>query len=153
MSDEGAAAGRIAARLSVEQRIWRRLHEMRERFFPAPPLGEAWLPIASGQAAGDLIYQRLVQPTPTMIARLGAGELDAMLRQLAISAPGPRWPHSIGYMMGKTPPPWWDAGFIDQMELHPGFFPVTPETLARFVDRMLTDLPLVDILGSWLPGE
>jgi hypothetical protein len=76
-----------------------------------------------------------------------------MLRQLAMDAPGPQLLHALRYALGLTPPPWWDAGFLDRMELHTGFFPPTPELLARFVDRMLDDLHLVDVLGSWLPGE
>ncbi len=139
--------------LAPAQRIWRRLHDLRERIAPAPRIGPAWRPVASGQAAGDLIFERLSGAAPSMIARLGAGELEAMLRQIAMDAPGPQWLHALRYALGRTPPPWWDAAFLDQMELHPGFYPPTPALIAQFVDRMLADLPLVDVLGSWLPGE
>ena len=88
-----------------------------------------------------------------MIARLGAGELEAVLRQQAIGARRPRVSHHLRYLFGRAPAPWWDVAFLGAMELHTGFFPATPATLARFAERMLADIPLVDILGSWLPGE
>ncbi|MHB0961614.1 MAG: hypothetical protein ACYC5V_00255 [Gemmatimonadaceae bacterium] len=153
MADLGRDVDHVAPQLTGGQRIWRRLHDCRERVLPAPKLGTAWRPLASGQEAGDLIYDCLRQDAPAMIARLGAGELEAMLRQLAIEATGLRLLQNLRYVAGRTPPPWWDAGFLDQMTLHPGFFPATPEMLARFTQVMLRDLPLVDILGSWLPGE
>lgn len=153
MADPGQDGERVPPQLTSGQRAWRRLHDLRERVFPAPKLGPAWEPVASGQKAGDLIYDCLRQDAPAMIARLGAGELEAMLRHLSIEAHGPRVLHNLRYVTGRTPPPWWDSAFLDQMALHPGFFPATPEMLARFTHLMLRDLPLVDILGSWLPGE
>jgi hypothetical protein len=87
-----------------------------------------------------------------MIARLGAGELEAVLRQLAVGDRA-QLGHRLRYLMGRAPAPWWDPGFLDAMELHTGFFPSTPATLKRFAARVLDDLKLVDVLGSWLPGE
>ncbi len=129
------------------------MHDLREQIAPAPAIGAAWAPVATGQAAGDLIYDLVRRDAPAMIARFGAGELEAVLRQLAIGEKGPHVSHHLRYLLGRAPPPWWDAVFRDAMELHTGFFPATPAALARFAERMLADIPLVDILGSWLPGE
>lgn len=153
MADRGRDLDLVPPQLTIGQRIWRRLHDVRERALPAPKLGPAWKPIASGQQAGDLIYDCLRQDAPAMIARLGAGELEAVLRQQAIGASRARVSHHLRYVLGRAPAPWWDAVFLGAMELHTGFFPATPATLARFTERMLADIPLVDILGSWLPGE
>lgn len=138
--------------LSVGQRILRRLHDVRERVWPAAPLGLAWKPHATGQAASDLIRERLATGVPSMIARFGAGELDAVLRHLAMTD-GNVWRSRSRYVRGVSPPPWWDAGFLSAMELHTGFFPPTSAALARFAEVMLADMKLIDILGSWLPGE
>lgn len=142
-----------AASLSVGQRFARRLSDLRERARPAPPLGVALDPVATGQAADDLIYETLERGTPAMIARFGSGELEAMLRQFGIEGRYGRMMTYVRYVLGQLPPPWWDVAFLGQMELHPGFFPATPPLLKRFTELMLRDLPSVDILGSWLPGE
>lgn len=126
---------------------------MRERIAPAPTIGTAWAPAATGQAAGDLIHDLLASGAPAMVARFGAGELEAVLRQLAIGAPRHHLSHHLRYLFGRAPAPWWDAAFLDAMELHTGFYPATPANLERFAERMLADSALVDILGSWLPGE
>ena len=88
-----------------------------------------------------------------MVARFGAGELEAVLRHLAIGRGHTHVSDYLRYVFGRAPAPWWDAAFFEAMELHTGFFPVTSATLGRFAERMLADIPLVDILGSWLPGE
>lgn len=150
---EATAAFAVPERLGVRQRGWRRLHDLRERIRPAPTLGVAWAPTATGQAADDLLFDRLSAGTPSMIARLGAGELEAVLRQLSIADSRHALRHRWRYVMGNEPAPWWDAPFLRAMELHTGFFPATPRMLERFAARVLDDLPLVDILGSWLPGE
>lgn len=143
----------IPSRLTISQRIWRRLHDLRQHIVPTPVLGAAWAPAATGQAAGDLIHDLLASGVPAMIARFGAGELEAVLRQLAIGARRPRISHHLRYLLDRAPAPWWDAAFLDGMELHTGFYPATPANLVKFAERMLADIPLVDILGSWLPGE
>jgi hypothetical protein len=139
--------------LSVSQRFWRKLNHLRERVAPVPPFGVAFDPVATGQAASDLIYTTIQRGTPAMIARLGSGELEAMLRQFGVELRFGRVATYARYVLGQLPPPWWDAEFLDQMELHPGFFPATPPLLALFTELMLRDLPSVDVLGSWLPGE
>jgi hypothetical protein len=135
------------------QRILRLLHDVREKFVPSPAIGDAWDPAATGQAAGDLIYERLATGAPTMIARIGASEMLAMLQHWAVTSPDPKWRVCARYVLGRTPPPWWDDGTLDAMEMYSGFFPATPSTMARFCERMVEDLALVDILGSWLPAE
>lgn len=150
--NETSAAPRVAG-LSMSQRIWRKMNHVREQVAPAPPLGVALAPVAKGQAAGDLIYRTIQSGAPAMIARFGSGELDAMLRQFGVERRLGLVTTYIRYVLGQLPPPWWDEEFFDSMELHTGFYPATPASLARFTALMLRDLPSVDILGSWLPGE
>ena len=152
MPDHQAAKVASASHLSIAQRGWRALHDLRERIAPARPIGRAWKPAVSGEDAGHLIYTTLERPAPALIARFGAGELEAVLRHLAIGG-GVRLASHLRYLLGAAPAPWWDAAFLSAMELHTGLFPATPQMLARFADRMLADVPSVDILGSWLPGE
>lgn len=138
--------------LTLGQRALRRLHDERERVLPVAAIGPAWRPDATGRAANELIRARLSTGAPTMIARFGAGELEAVSRHLAITE-GSRWRAWARYVRGVTPPPWWDAAFLDAMELHTGFYPATPTALARYAAMTLADMQQVDVLGSWLPGE
>lgn len=130
----------------------RRLHDARQRVLPAAPLGQAWQPDATGQAANALIREQLATGAPSMIARFGSGELEAILRHMAMTE-GSRFQAWMGYVRGLSPPPWWDAGYLDSFALHSGFFPTTPGALAHFAEVMLEDMRQIDILGSWLPGE
>ena len=119
---------------------------------PAATHGPAWQPSATGAAANELIRARLASGTPAMIARFGYSELDAVLRYLAMMDEMP-WRAKIRYVRGLAPPPWLDAGFLAEMELKSGLFPPSPVVLARFSELMLTEMRLIDILGSWLPGD
>jgi hypothetical protein len=149
---EHRTADGVVTSLTLGRRILRRLHDTHERLFPARALGIAWDPVATGAAANELIHERLASGAPTMIARIGASEMMAMLQHLAVASSSPIRTR-LQYIRGLTPPPWWDAAALDAIRFFSGFYPATPETVARFTALMMADLPCVDLLGSWLPGE
>ena len=130
----------------------RKLHDTKARLRPAATLGDAWRPDATGPAANALIRARLATGEPTMITRFGSGELDVVMRHLGLNHRNP-WRARLDYVWGAAPPPWWEAGFLADLRLHAGIFPTTPEVLSRFAELMLADMRLIDVLGSWLPGE
>jgi len=103
-----------------------------------------------GQQASDLIYDKLLEDNPAMIARFGAVELSCMVNYLSVKH------HKndvAGYIKGTVSHFWWDKSTIEQMADNAGFFPSNPDMLSRFSEMMIEDMQLVDILGSWQEQE
>jgi hypothetical protein len=108
----------------------------------------------SGQAASDLIKERIAAADPCMICRFGTGELYATLQHIDVNKDVSNARiKAIKYIQGKIGPFWWDDKTKIGMSLGPGLFPVNDKTLASFGERMLSDIKNIDILGSWLPEE
>jgi len=135
------------------QRALRRARTLRERLVPSGVQRHRLTPDFTGQAASDHIRELLAGDAPRMIARIGSGELEVTLRRLERLDPAPAAVKALRYVAGRTGPWWWDARLAHGMGLGAGLFPVTPEMLSRFADRMLADLREVDVLGTWLDGE
>jgi len=96
------------------------------------------------------IREVLLDDEPRMIARFGANELSALVNYLGVKTM-PR--KSISYISGDSPPWWWNENLIQLLHTGAGFFPPTEEKVEQFCELMIKDIPLVDILGSWLPNE
>ena len=105
-----------------------------------------------GQAASDLIRDKLLSREPCMISRFGHTEMKAVLRYWNRRRHG-----MIGgaarFVRGIDGPWWWDDDIRWEMQYSSGFFPCTDDALNKFSARYLDDAAQVDILGSWLPGE
>lgn len=102
------------------------------------------------ETVSQLIFNKLTDNTPCMIARFGSTELSALVNYLGVNTPK----HSyIKYIQGKQPEWWWSKNIMNQMQQWSGFFPPTPENMQKFGDLMIKDIPMVDILGSWLTQE
>ena len=140
-------------RPSPMERALRRLRAVREWFAPLSVPRDRLTPECSGQAASDGIRALLAGGAPCMVARMGSGELEVTLRRFERLDPAGAVTKAVRYVAGETGPWWWDARVAHGMQQGAGLFPVTPETLARFADRMLADLREVDVLGAWLDGE
>lgn len=98
----------------------------------------------------QLIYKMLMSDKPCMIARFGSTELSALVNYLGVNSST----HSyLKYIQGKQPEWWWNKNIMNQMQQWSGFFPPTPENMQKFGDLMIKDIPMVDILGSWLTQE
>ncbi len=107
-----------------------------------------------GQAASDLIRNRLASPEPCMISRFGSNELWATLRYMdAVKDSRSARVKATEFMQGKIGVFWWEKALKLQMQTCAGFFPANELSLAKFGERMLRDMPHIDILGSWLPEE
>jgi hypothetical protein len=98
----------------------------------------------------DEMYKALMSDHPCMIARFGSTEMTCLCNYIGIKY------HKndiLPYIKGESPPWWWESNSISQMQLWSGFFPPTVEKIEQFCEMMLQDIPLVDILGSWVPEE
>lgn len=100
--------------------------------------------------AHKLIYDLLIQDNPCMVARFGSTELTCLYNFMGASRKNKNY---IDYILGKTPPLWWEKEIINQMQNWSGFFPPTIQKIEQFCELMLKDIPEVDILGSWLSLE
>lgn len=98
----------------------------------------------------SIIQDRLLDERPLMIGRFGSTEMNCLMNYLGTISPE----RSIfKFVTGKQSAWWWQPHVIHQMQNWSGFFPPTIEKVNQFGKLMLQDLPLVDILASWLPQE
>ncbi len=101
-------------------------------------------------AVAAIIAKKLEDEKPAMIARFGANELSSLVNYLGVKI-RPR--NSLAYILGTSPPWWWNEKTIQLLHTGAGFFPPKEDKVEQFCELMLDDLPLVDILGCWLPNE
>jgi len=106
-----------------------------------------------GQEANYLIRSWLEDDAPFMAARLGAKEANTTIRYLNIQEKVGSWIKLSRYLFKRSGPFWWDDEIRKEMQINTGFFPTDDEHLAHFGERMVQDLPIVDILGSSIPGR
>jgi len=114
--------------------------------------GRNWKMFPNKEYASRLIHRALLSSEPVMIARLGANELQCMVNYIGVKHPEMH-KNLKRYVCNQSPPWWWNDSTIEQMRKCAGFFPTKKKKLEQFCEMMITDLPKVDILGSWLKEE
>ncbi len=114
--------------------------------------GPALVSNCNGQAASDVIRERLLAAEPCMITRFGRTELRTILRRWNRTKSG-LVPGICRYALGKQGPFWWDDEIRGAIRDLSGFFPCTNDALDKFSDLFLRDLRQIDVLGVWCPGE
>jgi len=114
--------------------------------------GRNWKLFPVKDYANAMIKSALLAENPVMIARLGSTELNCMVNYLGVKQKD-KYRSVKGYITGKTPSWWWSPSLMQQMQDWSGFFPVETKQIERFCEMMISILPDVDILGSWLKEE
>lgn len=104
----------------------------------------------NAEKASQIVFETLISKEPCMIARLGATETNCILNYRGVKQKKGDWK---GYVTGISMPWWWEPSVIKQMCEWSGFFPPEIKWLERFCELMVTDIPKIDLLGSWLPAE
>ena len=95
--------------------------------------------IREEQEGNDLIKQWLHRDKPMMVARIGSVEQSCIYNYIQLKE-------------GKVSD--WNGTVVNSMANNAGFFPNSPEMLARFSEEFLTHLKYVDVLGVWfMKGE
>lgn len=98
----------------------------------------------------QIIYERLIDDKPCMIARFGSTELNTLINYIGVK----KQERNIWkYIKGETLPWWWNKNAINQMQQWSGFFPPTAKKIEQFCELMIEDMKEADILGSWLAEE
>lgn len=106
-----------------------------------------------GQAASDLIKERVGAGGPLMIARFGATELAFLTTYLATEEKSWWLRKRRYYVQNKIRTFGWEPSIIDDMVNVSGFFPYRMENARRYAHLVLQDIRKLDILGSWLYRE
>jgi hypothetical protein len=114
--------------------------------------GPALPPECEGQAASDVIRDKLLEAEPCMIARFGNSELRTILRRWNRTRHGPVL-NACLYALGKQGPFWWEDDVRRDIGGTSGFFPTTDGALDKFSDLCLRDARELDVLAVWAPGE
>lgn len=100
--------------------------------------------------ASEIIYELLISEEPCMVARFGSTELNALSNYREILDNKRDY---LRFIKRQCQQWWWNDLAIKQLETHSGFFPSNKETVIRFYQLMINDIPLVDVLASWRPEE
>jgi len=108
-------------------------------------------PDFSEEEASMLIYDKLMDEEPCMIARFGSVELDCIrfykIRKQSLLQ------RYRSFIVQDTNSLDWPDSVTSTMGNNAGFFPVTPQLLSKFSEMMLQETKNLDILGSWLENE
>lgn len=106
--------------------------------------------ITDSDEASRLIYELLRSGRPCMVARFGSMEMNALMNYIGVA----HCSHNpLRYVTNRELQGWWNPNIIQSLQNNAGFFPATADAVSRFGERMLADIPQVDILGSWLHDE
>jgi hypothetical protein len=100
--------------------------------------------------AAQIIYEKLMNEEPCMIARFGANELSIVVNYSGVKEQDKSiWK----YIKGEENQWWWNKPILKQMYNNAGFYPPTKEKIEQFCELTLEDMKEVDILGSWVANE
>jgi len=102
------------------------------------------------EIASKIILDLLQDDNPRMIARFGSVEMACLMNYFGVKGDTPKY---IDYIKGNKFPWWWEIPIINNMHLNAGFFPPTKAKVEQFCELMLEDIPIIDVLGSWLDQE
>jgi hypothetical protein len=105
------------------------------------------------QAASDLIRDGLASNEPFVVSRFGHSELRALLTYLHIREDSSDTHKMFSYIKGEKVEPWWSEATIKKITHNAGVFPNDIGTIEKFCRLILSDMPQIDVLGSWLGGE
>lgn len=105
--------------------------------------------IYNRQDANDLIYDLLVADKACMIARFGTTELITINNYLNINSEVSYLKKLLFYITDNTHTPWWFEKHFNFLDQFSGVYPPNQETSELFSRRYLTDIPAIDMLGSF----
>lgn len=104
----------------------------------------------NADVSSRIIYDKLMDDKPCMIARFGSNELLCMVTFLGIKESSK---NTIDYVTGKTEAWWWNDTNLDNMYNVAGFYPKEYSAFEKFCELMNNDIDEIDVLGSWLANE
>lgn len=103
------------------------------------------------QQANDLVYETLSKGKPCMISKFGTIELNAVVTNLVTSGPLNR-ELLKNFFTGRITT-LSRIKSLHHLQTNAGFFPVSQDYGQMFCERVLKDIPEIDILGSYIENE
>ncbi len=100
------------------------------------------------ESSNEKIIKLLQSDMPCMISRFGTGEIGIVNNYLTVHSNVHLLKRCFQFITDETGLPWWDELFFKSMHNNAGIFPTTIETLNKFSERYLQDIPEIDLLGS-----
>ena len=101
------------------------------------------------QSSNDKIYDLLSSSDSCMISRFGTTEMNCINNYLCISSNENYFKKIYNYITDYTHTPWWNEDHFETMSIYSGIFPPSKDTSIRFSQRYLSDIPQIDLLGSF----
>lgn len=102
------------------------------------------------QEANDFVYATLTKEKPCMVSKFGTTELNAVV-SILVTSERLSWSVLKKFFQGELSLSRIQS--IQQLQKLSGFFPVSSEHGRMFCNRMLEDIPEIDILGSYIENE
>tara|TARA_B110000114_G_scaffold19484_1_gene18638 strand:+ start:5693 stop:6064 length:372 start_codon:yes stop_codon:yes gene_type:complete len=84
-----------------------------------------------------------------MISRFGIKELSTINSYLCTKEESPYLQKVWNYISDNTHLPWWQKENFEFMDVFSDVYPPTENTMVRFSERYLKDIPLIDLVGSF----
>ncbi len=111
---------------------------------PAPPC------LKDKEQIQRIVYDKLIEGRPLMVARFGSIELTSLDNALMMKEHRSNW----GYVSWRTEPNYFTERQVVALCNNAGFFPMPDkEMMFRFLELMRKDMEEVDVLGSWRYNE
>lgn len=98
------------------------------------------------QIASNKIYNLLASDKPCMIARFGANESNVLQNYIKINS---KHRSILDFIRGKSAAWWWNNNILRNFKLSAGFFPIETLLVEKYCKLTLSDIPEVNILGTW----
>ncbi len=133
---------RAIHRLAVEIR---NIYEKTHPECMAPPKR-----VTDHELASEIMFNTLASNSPTMIARFGGSELNAVTNYLGVLG-GPK--KAYAFVTAKQDQWWWGKTRIDHLTNNAGFFPREEWAVKKYSELMLEDMKYLDLLGSFTKFE
>ena len=102
------------------------------------------------QIVSNKIYSLLVSNKPCMIARFGATESNVLKNYISINS---KQRSILDFITNKCAPWWWNKNILMNFKLWSGFFPIDTLLVEKYCKLTLSDIPEVNMLGTWMADE
>ena len=102
------------------------------------------------QVVSNKIYNSLLSDKPCMIARFGATESNVLKNYISINT---KDRSILGFIKGKCGPWWWNKNILRNFKLWSGFFPLDTMSVEKYCKLVLSDIPEVNMLGTWVADK
>lgn len=99
------------------------------------------------QSSNDRLYELIASGKPCMIARFGTVELNCLTNYLCVHSNKSYVSRIWEFITDDTHTPWWYDKVLFSLSNNAGVFPKRIDTVERFAERYLEDIPEIDMLA------